>query len=374
MSNYCIVDIDKINNFHTLNAKYRHNYRTYQPANADASLSKYNEEIVKLNGKTYEVAVKDKIKDLLKAGTIKTVRKDAIVAIEVVTTFSRDALQGVDIEQWKEDNRRWLNETFNQSDNTDNVISMMYHADEPGEVHIHSIVVPITKDGRLCAKEFTNGPKTMRALQTSYAEAMKKHGLERGLERSVAKNESLKRFYSAVNKCIETSELEPSEKELEDGYLPLEYADRAKNIIETNNLTHLAEKKALERELAESQTTCINQSAQIFRLKEEYDKEKKKMLKKHEQERKTLEKQIKEKDDKINAAISQIANDSNNANLSFDEFAKQTKTLFTFMRGLQHYPDRERAKEIAKGYDEIVHYQRKIEKTHRAEIEKNFAH
>ena len=76
------------------------------------------------------------------------------------------------------------------------------------------------------------------------------------------------------------------------------------------------------------------------------------MLKKHEQERKTLEKQIKEKDDKINAAISQIVNDSNNANLSFDEFAKQTKTLFTFMRGLQHYPDRERAKEIAKGYDE----------------------
>jgi hypothetical protein len=58
------------------------------------------------------------------------------------------------------------------------------------------VVVPLTADGRLSAKDLFN-PKTLRALQTEYAEAMKPFGLERGVEHSRAKHEDMRHVYGA---------------------------------------------------------------------------------------------------------------------------------------------------------------------------------
>jgi hypothetical protein len=56
--------------------------------------------------------------------------------------------------------------------------------------------VPITADGRLSAKDVFN-PKTLRTLQTEYAEAMKPFGMERGVEHSRAKHEVMRHVYGA---------------------------------------------------------------------------------------------------------------------------------------------------------------------------------
>jgi hypothetical protein len=58
------------------------------------------------------------------------------------------------------------------------------------------VVVPLTADGRLSAKDVFN-PKTLRALQTEYAEAMKPFGMERGVEHSRAKHEVMRHVYGA---------------------------------------------------------------------------------------------------------------------------------------------------------------------------------
>lgn len=347
---YCCLTIDKVKTFQKLNAKYRHNLRVYQPANADPTLAQFNDEIIKLNGKTYNDVVKEKIRELQEAGTVKTVRKDAVIALEVVTTFSKDALKDVDLDAWKENNRKWLNETFNQADNTDNVISMVFHADEAGEVHIHSIVIPITADGRLCAKEFTGGKKTMRAIQDSYGELMKKeHNLKRGIRHSVAKHEDIKRFYGAVNKSLDMTNLEPSEREITDRDI-VNYSNRVKEHVKDLNLQNLAEKKDLERELVEAQSLCTQQIFELNRLKRENE----------------------EKDKALSKTLKKISNKLDDEDMSLDEFEKRMKTMSAFERGLKHFPDRERAKEIAEGYDEIVRYQRKQEKQHKYDIEKTF--
>jgi alpha-L-fucosidase len=74
-----------------------------------------------------------------------------------------------------------------------NLVAFTLHQDEKTP-HIHAIVVPITSDNRLCAKELFT-PKTLRQLQTDYAGAMKPFGLERGVEGSRAQHVDMKHIY-----------------------------------------------------------------------------------------------------------------------------------------------------------------------------------
>ncbi|MBO3273578.1 plasmid recombination protein, partial [Hymenobacter defluvii] len=60
--------------------------------------------------------------------------------------------------------------------------------------HIHAVVVPITKDSRLSADTLFN-PKTLKQLQTDYAEAMGVHGLDRGTIGSRRQHEEMKQVY-----------------------------------------------------------------------------------------------------------------------------------------------------------------------------------
>jgi len=74
-------------------------------------------------------------------------------------------------------------------------VSCTLHQDELTP-HFHAVVVPLTADGRLSAKDVFN-PKTLRALQTEYAEAMKPFGMERGVEYSRAQHEVMRHVYGA---------------------------------------------------------------------------------------------------------------------------------------------------------------------------------
>lgn len=205
---YCFMHASKIKSFSSLHGVYNHNYRKIEVSNADPGLSKFNDELIKLpadeNGlqKEFTTVFHDRIKELDYYKT-HNIRKNAVLAMEVLTTFSRDEF--IDIEEWKKANVEWLNKTFNKaSDGKNNVISCVYHADEPGNVHCHAIVIPIDQKGKLNASAYIGDRDSLVELQNSYAEDMEEFGLERGLRGSKAKHKDIKKFYADLNHCIET--------------------------------------------------------------------------------------------------------------------------------------------------------------------------
>lgn len=157
---YCFMGLDKLKSIVELTKSYRHNYRLQPVPNADILVATNNKELVELHGKTYQEAFEKKIKgsDYYYDGEIKKrkYRKDAVRAFEVVTTFSREERDNIDIEKWQRDNVAWLQKTFNRRPDKygDNVVSVVYHGDEAGNVHCHALIIPIDEKGALNAKGY----------------------------------------------------------------------------------------------------------------------------------------------------------------------------------------------------------------------------
>lgn len=261
---YCFMSIEKIKTGGALMAKYHHNYRLVEVENADASLKHRNEELVKLpvrNGLQVnpQEVFRERIKSLPYYQSHK-IRKNAVHALEVVTTFSKDEF--VDIEKWKQKNVEWMKDTFNiAGDGKDNVISMVYHGDEAGNVHCHALVIPVDERGHLNARRFINGSRAMSEHQTTYAKYMQSFGLKRGLKGSQARHKDIKRFYAELNQAIsrvpEQLPGESFEKYMERSIDQLKtgYASALRGIkeAETKQLRHVNRKyqdcrEAIERE------------------------------------------------------------------------------------------------------------------------------
>ncbi len=79
-----------------------------------------------------------------------------------------------------------------------NVVALTLHQDEQTP-HLHAVIVPATADGRLSARDLFN-PQSLRTLQTEYTQAMQAAGLvvQRGIEGSTAKHESVRTYYGAL--------------------------------------------------------------------------------------------------------------------------------------------------------------------------------
>ncbi len=194
---------------------YKHNYRVYEPLNADPALKAQNEELISLNGKNYLQAYQTHMAETEQYRN-SAPRKNAVRGFEVIQSFSRSELDRIDMEKWKADNIAWLKRTFNKNPEKygENVISAVFHADEAGNPHIHAMIIPIDGKGHLNYSAYVDGPQNMRELYDDYAKFMKQeHGLERGTKYSVARHEDVKRFYTNVNKAVATEapELLPGE-------------------------------------------------------------------------------------------------------------------------------------------------------------------
>lgn len=122
-------------------------------------------------------------------------RKDAVVAVEILLTSGPEFFDAIEIDReklavdpkflaWVERSIGWAKKEFGA-----NLVDAVLHMDESSP-HIHVLTVPLTKDGRLCAKEVTARAE-MQRRQTQYAEAMKPFGLERGTPASETKREHI---------------------------------------------------------------------------------------------------------------------------------------------------------------------------------------
>jgi hypothetical protein len=191
---YAICRVAKIKTAQAGAAKTAHNYRQRETPNADTERKPMNHEYINTGERNYWELATERIQEV---GA--KVRPDSVRGVEVLLTASPEAFKrredGSQADwhgsKWAEANIAFLKGKFGG----ENVISCTLHQDELTP-HFHAVVVPLTPDGRLSAKDVFN-PKTLRALQTEYAEAMKPFGMERGVEHSRTKHETMRHVYGA---------------------------------------------------------------------------------------------------------------------------------------------------------------------------------
>ena len=239
---YCFLSLQKVKTLGQLKSKFNHNHRVADVENADPMLKHLNKNLIQcqlMDGTKadYATAWNERIDNLDYYKNHK-VYANAVKAMEIVMTFSRE--DNIDIDAWQKKNIAWLEKTFNVAgDGRSNIMDVTYHADEPGNVHLHAIVIPIDENGHLNASRFTNGSRVMSEMQSSYARDMEEFGLERGLKGSKAKHKDIRKFYAELNRSIESV---PDPEQGESAY---EYKKRVLENLET---TYAAALRNIEKE------------------------------------------------------------------------------------------------------------------------------
>lgn len=201
---YAIMITDKIKTLGTMSSKYNHNQRIADMTHIIPELSHLNEDLIPLPMKSnktlsYTEAWQSRINELPYYNNHK-VRSNAVLGYEVMLAFSNNESNNIDLETWKKNSVKWLHDTFDVApDGKSNVLHAVMHMDETGGPHIHAFVIPIDENGHLNAKRFTDGSRAMTDMQTSYANAVKETGLERGLMGSSAEQKAIRRMYAMNN-------------------------------------------------------------------------------------------------------------------------------------------------------------------------------
>ena len=194
-----------------------HIARTKMPPNAIPELTYLNEELVE-----YPEGVADRTEAinhrLEHAGLTRKIGTNQVRIIRVMLTGTQEDMQHIvqegRLKAWCADNLEWLRRTFG----AENVVSAVLHMDE-ATPHIHAAVVPIvTGERRKVRKEQTDGPDKrkyrtksasrprlcaddvmsrvkLKEYQDTYAAAMAKYGLQRGIDGSKARHVTTQEFY-----------------------------------------------------------------------------------------------------------------------------------------------------------------------------------
>lgn len=190
---YAVIRVAKIKTAQQASAKTAHNYREHSLSNVDQDAPHPNREYLNHEKRNYGELAEQRIAQVV----TRKVRADQVKAVEVILTgspegFKRDATgRALDYSKskWAQDNLHFLQNKYGK----ENVVSFTLHQDEKTP-HVHAVIVPITLDGRLAAKELFT-PQTLRELQSEYAQAMQAHGFERGVEHSQTQHQPPRRHY-----------------------------------------------------------------------------------------------------------------------------------------------------------------------------------
>lgn len=137
-----------------------------------------------------------------KSGQKREIRKDAVRYIDIIMSAGHDEMMAVvkanKLVEWAGKSFGWCAKEFGVA----NIVDFSVHLDETTP-HIHAVVVPITEDGRLCAKEMMGNSVHFRKMQEGYwKEVTSKYGIERSELGSVAKHDDVKKYYARVNSSM----------------------------------------------------------------------------------------------------------------------------------------------------------------------------
>ena len=186
---YAIMRCKKLASMGSVASALKHCYRERETPNADASKTPQNAHHA---ARSTDEAM-GKLRDLLPAKR----RKDAVLAVEYLMTASPQWWKQASQEQQQgffQQSRQWLADKFGEK----NIIVATIHRDETSP-HLSAFVVPLTRDGRLSAKDFIGNKGQMSQDQTTYAEGVRQFGLERGLEGSKATHTTIREYYTRAN-------------------------------------------------------------------------------------------------------------------------------------------------------------------------------
>lgn len=252
------------------------------------------------------------------AGLTRKIGKNQVLALNVLLSSDGDALRRLADEgrlnDWAESSVRWAKETFGE----ENVVGAHLHMDEQTP-HLHVTVVPIvtterkkkasesnakrryrtkSKDGpRLSANDIMTRENLIR-FQDTYAEAMERFGLERGIRGSEARHVDQHEYYrqcqikkkdleqDVATLTTEKEQLGSETQSLEKRKTELERGNRwiEKTIVESKaaNAKIVKENSALEKrktELEESNSSLAATNTTLSNEKKQLEADKKKVAK-----------------------------------------------------------------------------------------------
>ena len=209
-----------------------HIERKTMPKNADPARTHLNRELVEFPDGVADrtEAISHRIRT---AGIRRKITPDQVRAIRIVLSGTHEDMVRVQnegkLDEWCDDNLQWLHRTFGK----ENTVSAVLHMDEYTP-HIHATVVPIvTGERRKARRKQAEGKRTYRkkanavrlcaddlmsrerlvAYHDSYAKAMAKYGLQRGIRGSEARHTTTVQYYRDLKR--QTGELEANVRQLQ---------------------------------------------------------------------------------------------------------------------------------------------------------------
>lgn len=242
-----------------------HIERTIHPKNADASRSHLNKEMI-----TYPEGIKNRTSSIQhrldNANLKRKIGINQVRAIRIMLSGTHETMKEIEknkqLDNWCKDNLDWLKETFGE----ENLVSAVLHMDEKTP-HIHATIVPIVtgerrkakKDNnpqiykkknsngnRLCADDIMARNK-LKHYQNTYAVAMAKYGLRRGIEGSEAKHISTSEYYRDLH--LQNQQLEQEKDQKQSELKAIEKNISSKRIVENfANVITGSKTKKLEQE------------------------------------------------------------------------------------------------------------------------------
>ena len=202
-----------------------HNMRTIEVEHCDPN-GQFN-RVVGDSNKTSEQLIDERL-ELFKNSKLKldTVRKDAVLGVEIVLSASPEYFRPSEPEKWgsyeQERVDEWLKATTKFLEKTygkERIVEIVLHLDE-ATPHCHAVILPVMKKEKnkrrtkeqiknnvkastyttwtLDAKTMFN-PENLVRLQTKYAQSVEHLGLKRGLRGSKAKHKKVQNYYGLVN-------------------------------------------------------------------------------------------------------------------------------------------------------------------------------
>lgn len=192
MPQFAIMRCKKLASMGSVAGALRHCYRERETPNADPERTPTNEHAAATST--------DQAMGRMRALLPEKRRRDAVLAVEYLMTASPEWWQEASRKQQDEffrRSRQWLADKYG----ADRIVTATIHRDETTP-HLSAFVVPLTRDGRLSAREFVGGRQKMRDDQTSYAAAVADLGLSRGIEGSRARHQSIRDYYAALKQPV----------------------------------------------------------------------------------------------------------------------------------------------------------------------------
>ena len=182
------------------------------------------------------VAYPDGIKDrsaaiqkrLEEAGLTRKIGNNQVRAIRINVSGTHEDMERIEregrLDEWCADNMKYFADTFGK----ENIVAAHLHRDEETP-HIHVTLVPIVKGERkrckreeqtkkryrkkptdtvrLCADDIMTRLR-LKSYQDTYAEAMAKYGLQRGIDGSKARHKSTQQYYNETKKLADSLKAE----------------------------------------------------------------------------------------------------------------------------------------------------------------------